>query len=73
MSEDIVPCIFRRKSGAFAQEIKSAKDLFNSMDKNHDGRIDFDEFSNLMMDVDGRPSWFFKAAAISDQLENESW
>lgn len=43
------------------------------MDKNNDGRIDFDEFSTLMTDVDGRPSWFFKAAALSDQIENETW
>lgn len=43
------------------------------MDKDNDGRIDFNEFTDLMTDDAGRPSWFFKAAAISDQLENESW
>ena len=43
------------------------------MDKDKDGRIDFNEFTALMTDDNGRPSWFFKAAAISDQIENEGW
>lgn len=64
---------FRKKIGSLKQRIKSAQDLFQKMDQDRDGKINFEEFSALMTDVDGRPSWFFEAAALSDQLENETW
>ena len=65
--------LFRKKTGSFSKEIRNAKEIFQDMDKDHDGKIDFGEFSALMTDTHGRPSWFFKAAAVSDQMETEGF
>jgi hypothetical protein len=63
--------LFGEKSGSFSDQIKYAKDTFKNMDTNEDGKIDFYEFSSLMKDEAGRPSWLFKAAAMSDQADDD--
>jgi EF hand len=55
------------ESQSFKDQLKTCKELFRQLDKNKDGMVDANEFTSLMRDASGRPSWLFKAAALSDQ------
>jgi Ca2+-binding EF-hand superfamily protein len=60
----------RTLSGArtLKEQLKAAKDIFERLDTNKDGQVDFNEFSALMRrDESGRPMWLFKSAALPEQ------
>jgi Ca2+-binding EF-hand superfamily protein len=42
------------------------------MDKDDNGKVDFNEFLTVMKDAQNRPPWLFKAAALSDQVEEDT-